>query len=239
MKLHIGIHVLAFSVLFGCCSQNDVRNYYNAGHVYYNNGELKQAVSCYLQCISCAHASEDEVSAYVYRDMAAICRAGGNNKMAYDMAERSVELFKCTCLQEEYNKSLCCLAIYKACLGDTSEAIMQLRYVKALSSDTVLKQETAHFIRLLQSNQLPVLSEHMSKADVSELYEAVQTIKYELYRKPLMIKSILLIVIFMFVVMGIYATRSGLLTRINTLRREKAIYRHQQGPKHYFGRIES
>lgn len=222
MKRRNGIlSVCLLAVLFCGCSRVDPVASYNEGRLYYLDGELTKAVSSYIQCVSYSPLSGSEQAAYAYRDLATICHLEGNNRMAYEINEKSVSRFEHAGASVEHSYALCRSAVYLACRGNREEAATQLRHVCALCSDSVIQNTAAGYSQIIQSGQLPVLNDDQIQADASELYNAVRLIRDELYRKPSFYKVLIIILLFLFCFLCVYVTHSGMLKHLHDLRKEK------------------
>lgn len=220
------LYILVLLCTFSSCNRQDVKLCYNNAYTYFVHGELTKAIPLYMQCISFFQPGDNRIAAHAYRDLATICHLEGNNKMAYELNEKSVFYYEKAGLHIEHSYALCRSAIYKAYLGNKEESITQLRHVQLLTHDSSVKNMAKTYSQLLQSNQLPIMSHPQTQASATELYTAVEMLRYELYRKPFLIKIILSVVIFLILLFGVYATHSGLLEHLISLRKEKEDY-HQ------------
>ena len=219
--------VLVLSCTFIGCKRQNVELCYNNAYAAFVRGELTKAIPWYVQCISFIQPQDERIAALAYRDLATICHLEGNNKIAFELNEKSVFYNEKAGLLVEYNDALCRSAVYKAYLGNTEEAIMQLRHVQLITRDSVIKNMAKTYLQLLQLNQLPTLNTAMEQTSATELYTSVEMLKYELYRKPFFIKVIVAVVVFLLLSFGVYATHSGLLEHLINLRKEKEKYQQQ------------
>lgn len=221
------LFLLVFLCTVGSCNRQNFDSCYNEAYSYFLRGELTRAVSGYIKCVSFIEPKDSRIAAYTYRDLANICHLEGNNKMAYELNEKSVYYFSKTGNNFEYNDALCSSAVYKAYLGNREETITQLRYICSLTQDSIIQNIAMTYSQQLQSNQLPVLNKYQIHASAAELYTAVKILKYELYKKPFLIKIIVLVLVFLCLFLGIYATHSGLLEHLSNLRMEKERYQQR------------
>lgn len=203
------------------CTWYDAKSYYNDGRAYYENGEITQAVSCYIKCVYYGHESDSRIVANSYCDLAAICHQAGNHKMAYELSEKGADYFRMAGLENE-QYTICCLsAIYNAYMGNADEALIQLRHLYSITQDSVLSNLARSYTEELQLHQLPEVPKPNIQVSASELYYAEHSIKYYLYKRPYSIKLLLSTLLFFFAAFGVYLTHGRLLQHIRVLRLEK------------------
>ena len=229
MIRRIALFIFSLMVLceFCSCTQVDTRFWYNHGRAYYDSGELNKAVSCYVKCLSNKRPEYYDVIGCTYADLAMICHNGGNHKMAYEINKHSVDFYKYAELSQEYNSAMCRSAVYLAYCGERDEAITLFHYLCAIAKDNHVKDTANMYSHMLQKGQLPVL-EGLPQASAIELYNAIGTIKYELYRKPFRNRVIFVIVIFILGFGIFYLAHNNVLQNLSDLRKEKKKYNEQQ-----------
>ena len=203
------------------CSGNNVPLCYKDGYAHYTKGELTQAVPCYVTCIKCSKSKDCRFVASAYRDLASICHMEGNHKLAYELSERSVDYYGRAGLTNEQHVSLCRSAVYNAYAGNIDEAITQLRHTRALAPDDATQKTVLEYEQLIQNGTLPVMSDSQITVSASELYHAVAEIKYELYKKPVTIKVVVYVLLFMLITRGLYTMHKK---HLSDLQKEKEVY---------------
>lgn len=201
---------------------------YEEARLCYMNGELRQAAELYIRYISDTRALNDTHTGNAYADLAMICHAGGNHHMAYELNEQSVIFWSQTEKSETYNRALCLSAVFCAYCKNWDEALLQLRYAKVQTQDTSLLRLENEYTALIRSHQLPVLEAPPMHASEKEIYTAVETIKFELYKKPQRTRIVVMGIILFICSAGVYLLYSNVIKHLSEIRKKKKEYRQQQ-----------
>ena len=166
--------------------------YYYA-YMYCKNGNYISSVPYYIKVLSYAPQHEDDILAHAYRNLTGICHLGGYNRLAYELNEKAIYHFKRAYNHYEYEMAMCRKAVLKYILGSADESITLLQYISQQSKNGIVKARTEEYISLLIEDRTPVLVNTTRQLNATELYTAVEDIKYELQRKPFLWRTFLIL----------------------------------------------
>lgn len=194
---------------------------YCYARMFYNKGAYVKSTPYYLETISHASQNKIEIKAHAYRDLTEICHLGGYNRLAYELNEKAIYHFKRAYNHYEYEMAMCRKAVLKYILGSADESITLLQYISQQSKNGIVKARTEEYISLLIEDRTPVLVNTTRQLNATDLYTAVEDIKYELQRKSFFLRIFTIFVVVVLGLMCVYAVHSNILRNLYRLREEK------------------
>lgn len=194
---------------------------YCYARMFYNKGAYVKSTPYYLETISHASQNKIEIKAHAYRDLTEICHLGGYNRLAYELNEKAIYHFKRAYNHYEYEMAMCRKAVLKYILGSADESITLLQYITQQSKNGIVKARTEEYISLLIEDRTPVLVNTTRQLNATELYTAIEDIKYELQRKPFLWRMFLIFAVIILGMASLYVTHSNILRDFFVLREER------------------
>lgn len=194
--------------------------YYYA-YMYCKNGNYITSVPYYVKVLSYAPQHEDDILAYAYQDLTGICHLGGYNRLAYELNEKTICHSKKAYNHYEHDMAMCRRAVLKSILGNTDESIVLLQHISQQSANTIAKACAEEYISLLKEGKTPTIVSYNHPIDATELYTAVEDIKYELQRKPFLWRTFLIFAVIILGMASLYVTHSNILRDFFVLREER------------------
>lgn len=194
---------------------------YCYAHMFYNKGAYVKSTPYYLETISHASQNNIEIKAHAYRDLTGICHLGGYNRLAYELNEKTICHSKRAYNHYEHDMAMCRRAVLKSILGNTDESIVLLQHISQQSANTIVKACAEEYISLLKEGKTPTIVSYNHPIDATELYTAVEDIKYELQRKPFLWRTFLIFAVIILGMASLYVTHSNILRDFFVLREER------------------